>query len=151
MKKNVFILSIISLAFTLNACTSKGKEKAEAEKTELTAIDAAHNSQNSLDWAGIYTGTVPCADCEGIQVTITLNNDLTYEMSMEYLKEKRAKETFSGTFLWDASGSTITLGNIDEKTYPTHYIVGENILIQLDLEGNIITGELASNYILTKE
>jgi uncharacterized lipoprotein NlpE involved in copper resistance len=52
-------------------------------RTEVA--DPAHNSRNSLDWAGVYKGTLPCADCEGIQEEIRLNDDLTYEMVSTYL------------------------------------------------------------------
>ena len=37
--------------------------------------DPAHNSRNSLDWAGIYEGVLPCADCPGIQTRLTLSRD----------------------------------------------------------------------------
>ena len=40
-------------------------------------MDMAHNSQNSLDWAGVYQGILPCADCEGFDTVITLNWDET--------------------------------------------------------------------------
>ncbi len=33
-------------------------------------MSTGDNSQNSLDWPGTYTGTLPCADCEGIKTEI---------------------------------------------------------------------------------
>jgi hypothetical protein len=44
---------------------------------------------------------------------------------------------------------TITLEA--EDNFPKYYKIEENRLIQLDLNGNIITGELADNYILKNQ
>jgi len=113
------------------------------------AIDAAHNSQNSLDWAGTYTGVIPCADCEGISVSLTLHPDETYLLSYSYLgKGNSFPIMISGKFSWNEAGSTIFLN--DAKGFPPYYIVGENRLIQLDMEGNPITGALADKYVLEK-
>ena len=42
-------------------------------------------SKNSLDWAGVYTGTIPAADVEGINVRMKLNKDNTFELTYEYI------------------------------------------------------------------
>jgi len=136
MKRLVFILNVI-LLFALSACTSKGK--------------TCNNPQNSLNWEGTYSGVIPCADCPGIETRITLNTDETYYISWKYQEKRNAAHQNAGTFRWDAGGSTITLGNFDKDKYPVRYKVIENQLIQLDMQGNIITGDLAQNYILTKE
>ncbi|MGL2964467.1 copper resistance protein NlpE N-terminal domain-containing protein [Flavobacterium sp. RSB2_4_14] len=108
-----------------------------------------HNSQNSLDWQGTYKGTTPCADCEGIATEITLNTDLTFSLKTKYLGKGDGKVfEEKGTFVWDKSGSTITLTDLKGK--PNQYKVGENRLIQLDMNGKIITGALAEKYVLTK-
>ncbi|GMO28567.1 MAG: hypothetical protein Ta2F_03930 [Termitinemataceae bacterium] len=135
--KKVFLLFIAALAFFgLDACKSKSK-----------AIDAAHNSRNSLNWDGVYKGVVPAADGPGINVEITLNTDQTYSISYQYIDRGEEVFTESGTFKWNDEGSAIVL---DVKDMPPHYKVGENILIQLDMAGEIITGALADNYVLKK-
>jgi len=131
MKKYIFVLSIICLL--LNACNSDG------------------NVQNSLDWEGSYFGVIPCADCSGIETFITLNANETYYISWKYREKENTANQNVGTFRWDANGNTIVLGNIDEGRYPTRYKVGKNQLIQLDMAGNVITGNLAQNYILAKD
>jgi len=145
MKKTIYVASIIAVLFiNLASCTSKSGSK---EAQDGVVIDAAHNSRNSLDWDGIYTGIIPCADCEGIKVQITLNFDETYQVSYLYLGKSDIPETFSGKFTWDAAGRTITL---DTENFPSRYKVGENRLILLDMEGNLITGQHADMYVLTK-
>jgi len=113
-----------------------------------TPIDS-HNSQNSLDWQGTYKGTTPCADCEGIETEVILNTDLTFVIRTKYLGKGDGK-TFEekGNFVWNKTGESISLQGL--KGRPSQYKVGENRLIQLDMEGNAVTGALAEKYILTK-
>ncbi len=52
---------------------------------DTVAAPDKSNSANSLDWAGEYKGVVPCADCEGIETSLTLNMDQSYQLSTIYL------------------------------------------------------------------
>jgi len=148
MKKFVSILSIICLVFVLNACKSDGKK--QTDEGVAVQIATGDNSRTSVDWEGTYFGVVPCADCPGIETRITLNNDETYHIGWEYQDKDDEVFQLSGTFQWDADGGIITLGGLDEALFPNRYRVGENRLFQLDKEGNVVTGDLATNYILNK-
>ncbi|MDR0537096.1 MAG: copper resistance protein NlpE [Tannerellaceae bacterium] len=149
MKKIIFLLSATSFLLAFQSCKSKPKTE-QSEDTTVEITHMADNSQNSIEWEGVYTGVIPCADCEGIETSITLNTDLTYKMSMTYIGKDGAPEVFEGSFQWDDEGSNITLGGIREGVMPTKYKVGEYRLFQLDMEGNMIAGELADKYVLTK-
>ena len=141
MKKIIYATTLIAtLLLVLTSCKFQSKEP---------VIDAAHNSRNSLDWAGTYTGIIPCADCEGIKIQLTLNDDETYEISYLYIGKSDMPYVFSGTFTWDDTGSKIILPR-EDFDFPISYQVGEGKLFQLDLDGNPITGEFAEMYILTK-
>jgi len=106
-----------------------------------------HNSRNSLDYEGTYTGTFPCADCSGIYTEITLSGD-NYKMTQVYQGVEEGDNSFeeSGTYTWNNNGSIITLGG--DKT--EQYQVGENMLLALDENGKRIAGDLADLYILRK-
>jgi uncharacterized lipoprotein NlpE involved in copper resistance len=120
------------------------------DSNEITAaIDSSHTAQNSLDWKGTYKGVTPCADCAGIVTEIMLHEDSTYMMSVKYLGKKDSKEIKSeGKFVW-ADGSTIELQGI--KDAPSKYIVQENKIVQLDMNGKQVEGNLANRYILKKD
>lgn len=109
--------------------------------------DAAHSSQNSLDWPGLYSGVVPCGDCEGIRTSLRLAADGTYLLQRQYVG--RSDEIFEsrGSFMWSADGCCIVLGQEDA---PNQYQVGENLLFQLDMEGRRIAGALAALYVLQR-
>ena len=135
--KKMFLACVAALSlFGLSACGSPAN-----------AIDAAHNSRNSIDWAGVYSGVIPSASGSGINVEIVLNNNGTYNISYQYIDHPEDIFSESGNFNWNSAGSAIKL---DVKDLPPHYQVGENMLIQLDMAGKKITGAFADNYILTK-
>jgi uncharacterized lipoprotein NlpE involved in copper resistance len=106
---------------------------------------------NSSNWAGTYAGIIPAADTEGINVKITLNADKTYSVEYQYIGKSDDIFTNTGTFNLNSEKNTIMLNKEREDDFPKHYKLGENTLTQLDLAGNIITGELADNYILKKQ
>jgi copper homeostasis protein (lipoprotein) len=114
------------------------------------SLPIGDNSMTSLDWNGTYKGVTPCADCEGIETMITLNLDKTYALSTKYLGKKDVKTYMkTGKFEWSADGGSVTLKGITNA--PSQYRVGENKLFQLDMQGKMIEGGLASKYILAKQ
>jgi len=116
---------------------------------EKQLIDS-HNSRNALDWQGTYKGITPCADCEGIETKVILNKDLTFVIQTKYLGKGDAKVfEEKGNFTWDNTGGIVMLQGL--KGIPSQYKVGEKRLIQLDMEGKVITGPLAEKQVLIKE
>lgn len=108
-----------------------------------------HTAQNSLDWQGTYSGVLPCADCEGIETELKLNNDQTYSLTSKYLDgENSGTDTLTGTFIW--KGNNVQLERKIKDIRPDVFKVEENQVKQLDLEGKEVTGELANAYILKK-
>ena len=106
----------------------------------------ASKTKNPLDYEGTYTGILPTAGGMGMLVTITLEND-TYIKKTEYVDKDGVYED-RGKYTLNKEGNIITLDGIDS---PNKYLVDENSLIQLDIEGNRITGELADHYVLQKD
>jgi uncharacterized lipoprotein NlpE involved in copper resistance len=113
--------------------------------TEQNEIDI-HNARISLDYEGVYNATMPTASGVGMVVYITLGNT-NYVKITKYLSNNHSFIE-RGEYSWNEAGNIITLKGITNA--PNKYFVGENILIQLDMDGNMITGELADMYILHK-
>jgi heat shock protein HslJ len=107
-------------------------------------------SGNLINWEGIYSNVVPCADCEGIQTTVVLNKDMTYSLITKYLSKDTNVYSQKGNFLWNKQGNRITLKNIDPNAFPTKYIIEENKLIQLDILGNPLEETMQLYYTLEK-
>jgi heat shock protein HslJ len=105
-----------------------------------------HTSQNSLDWAGVYAGVLPCADCPGVKTSLTLNRDGSYELSTLYLDRQVAPRIVRGRFSWNAEGNAIAL---DANGYGQRFAVGEGRLAQLNRDGSA-AGAHSPNRVLTK-
>jgi uncharacterized lipoprotein NlpE involved in copper resistance len=145
MKKLFIVVAAIGLMYSCGGNTQKSQEQTPDKSAQVAD---EHNSQNSLDYAGTYIGKLPTAGGEGMIVTIELG-DSTFVRKTEYAgKEDKSLEE-KGKYSWSTEGSTIILEA--GKDSPNQYLVGENILIQLDMEGNKITGDMADLYILKKQ
>lgn len=138
-------LVLFFIAFSLLSFTSC--EKRSSIDSQELSVDG-HTSQNSLDWSGKYEGTLPCGDCEGIEIIITLTKDKSFKRETVYLGKSSEVFIEEGSFSWNDAGNTIILDKVEESS--NKYFVNEISLIQLDMEGEIITGELANNYVLRK-
>lgn len=150
MKK--LAISCLSILFVSISCDKKEKSKQSNEvttdSTPVGVIDH-HTAKMSLDYVGSYKGITPCADCEGIETTLYLSNESKYVLQTNYLGKKEAVVNEKrGTYSWNEVGNTVILSGI--KSGPSQYFVGENYVVQLDMEGNKIAGDLADNYILQK-
>ena len=140
---------IALLAFTLMSCTNQGNKNQDATTNDETVVDM-HTSEISLNWAGVYEGTMPCADCEGIETTVELRDNNTFTATINYLGECDKAHTYTneGTFTWEDSGQIVTLVAEDDIS---QYKVGENHITMLDANGEVNTGELADFYVLKKK
>ncbi|MBT9491014.1 MAG: copper resistance protein NlpE N-terminal domain-containing protein [Paucibacter sp.] len=113
-------------AIALSACAPL---KGDASTAAVMAADPAHSSRNALDWAGTYAGTLPCANCPGVQTRLRLNRDQSFELSVQYLERDPAPKVSRGRFSWQADGNAITL---DEQGSGRQLLVGEGRLALLD-------------------
>jgi uncharacterized lipoprotein NlpE involved in copper resistance len=102
---------------------------------------------NASKYEGTYVGNLPTASGMGMIVSITLEKD-TYSKKIEYIGKDGVFET-KGKYTLNKGGNTIILDGVTDA--PNKYLVAENSLIQLDMEGKRITGELADRYVLKKE
>ncbi len=113
-------------------------------KTRNQAAAAA--AENSLDYAGVYLGTIPCADCAGIRLTISIDHDGNFIRTMKYLTDREDDMEFTdrGSSEVDKNHTVLTLG--EDK-----YRIGPGTLTVLDPEGNFIEGILTELYVLKKQ
>ncbi|OOF18701.1 hypothetical protein BZJ17_15985 [Salinivibrio sp. IB574] len=175
--KKAFVLAPLALVAVLVGCEQQANDK-PATETQVenavenvqagaeqamdsaeNAVDAAgdavsdmvdhHNAKNSLDWNGTYQGVVPCADCEGIETSLTLNDDNTYVLTKTYLGKEGEALKEEGTFTWGDMGTIVTLQGLTDT--PNQFFVAENQIIMLDMNGERIDGDLADMYVLKKQ
>jgi heat shock protein HslJ len=128
--KSVLIVCIS--AAVLSGCISRKEGSGPVGSQEIAIPADMHTSQNSIDWAGVYEGTLPCADCPGIKTRLMLKRDGSYELSTQYLDRQPAPLVVRGKFSWNAAGNAITL---DVNGSGQRYAVGEGRLSLLNRDG----------------
>lgn len=116
--------------------------------TASLAHAAPHNARSSLDWQGLYIGTLPCASCPGFYTELQLLGKRSYRIS-ETAEDKGEFSTWvqRGRFSWQRNGNSIRMGQGSDQRL---YLVQENALEQLAANGDRVTGELAPHYRLHK-
>lgn len=148
----VLLISALAACSSSADTTDEGPQDGGPSEPHFPSVpDPAHNARNALDYEGIYEAVLPCADCEGIETRIELFPEQQYRLETRYTGESEEVFISEGRFTWNEAGSTITLENVAAEERPNQYFVAENRLIQLDKDGERITGELADAYELPKQ
>src|SRR5688572_20487212 len=118
----------------------------ETSKSDSTVVTVKQVDSVALGYAGTYSGYVPCADCDGIVTYLVLKPDMTYRLEETYAGKSDTAKRYNGT--WVRDNKKVVLD--DRGSVRTSYLSEDNKLIQLDNEGNRITGNLGNKYMLTK-
>jgi len=146
MHRSVWSLTLITCALSsgLGACASTTTQAAA-----VPASSAPAASEHNAKAAGVYLGTTPCADCQGIQTSLLLRPDGTYQLATKYLGKPGELQVTHGKVTWNAAGTQITLSGVTDGA--NQYLVAEDRMRQLDLSGQRITGDLADKYVLLRQ
>lgn len=164
MKKFLIIFLLFPLGFSCDppadeTTANKVPEYADEEIAD-NVIDQPAADPNEVileadaaEWL-IYEGTVPCADCQGIQMRLKLENksgadDKAYELTETYLGTKDGNRSYQSRGVYQ-----ITFGHENDPAAILITLVDKNndlrVLIQeesenltlLDQEGKIINSKL---------
>ncbi|HAW91995.1 MULTISPECIES: META domain-containing protein [unclassified Arsukibacterium] len=112
--------------------------------SETTKSIATNFEQIFIDNNVSFSGTLPCADCPGIQYHLNLYRDGRFEVRQEYL-ERGEINIIKG--IWLLEKRNLHLVN-QQHTLPAFYFSNNNQLAMLDLAGKPISSAL--NYQLKR-
>ena len=131
--------------------TASAEQAVEGGPTDvLKAVDNAP-APEGLDvraFAGSFSGTIPCADCPGIDATLTLEADGSYATHDVY-QERDTSFDSSGTWTVEEAGRRIRLDpNSKDEQDRLYEVVSNDELRMLDADGNPIESGL--NYTLVR-
>lgn len=141
----------------LAACGQKAETPAET--TTTTAPAANENATGTVDataaaagtptvtnWAGRYVGKMPGADGKGVDATLVLKDDSSYDLSTVPAGSTTATKV-SGKFVWGPDGKIVVL---DAAGGGTQVLIAEGGANVLDAEGKPYTGADATKWQLRK-
>lgn len=130
----------LTLLLTVSFLISCNRPKDQQETTTLGT------EQPELNVPAMYTGTLPCADCPGIDYQLILEEDQFTEI---YNYQDRSPGRFEETGSWKIEADTLTLVGL-ENLILKRFLLDEEKLILLNLQNEQITGDLADMYVLQK-
>ncbi len=134
MKKISHILLFLPLILT-TAC--QFNEQIIADKNSANIPSTYH---------GVYKGTLPCADCPGIESKLTLNEDTTCTYENNYLDTSDGLVTYTGNYT--VKDNLLTL---QTNAAPIYFLSKGQELLLLDNELKPAQGTLAPYYTLKKQ
>lgn len=130
-------------ALLLVACGGNATKKSAATKAAPAAETSAAEAPA---YCGTYRGTVPAADCPGIELTLTLSPDGRYVQTWNYI-EREGIFTDRGPYM--VEGDVLTLQPEDDGVALYYKLDGERLL-KLDADRKPLDGEQAPYYELRK-
>lgn len=160
MNRNRILLAIALSCFAVAGC----KRESEAPPAPAAAPAAApteaiksavisevdHNSPASAApafdvkaFAGTYGGTLPCADCPGIDTTIAFTPEGGYTMSEVYQDGDASSFVVKGTWTVKEDGKSLLLDPEDKQEMDRWFeVISPNELRALDKDGKRIDSKL---------
>ena len=126
--------------------------KARAQTHESAMPDNHSNHiEKSRDFHGVFYGFLPCSDCNGIKVTLSLKQNNLYLLVSQPARESSREFYEKGKYTWNEETHTVELIPRDNKILPRQYFIqDEGTLVQLNEEGKVIPKNLAKNYTLQR-
>jgi uncharacterized lipoprotein NlpE involved in copper resistance len=130
---------------TAPATAASGTSGPEPEVVATEATLAQSGVQPGADartraLAGTYTGTLPCADCPGIDETLVLGADGGFVLTDTYRERPGSENIVQGSWSFE-DGTRIRLDpGSKEQRDQLYAIDGEDALVALDMDGKRIQG-----------
>ena len=146
-------LSCLALAACKREAEARPATVAAAPTEEIKSAVISEIDQNSPSsaapgfdakaFAGTYGGTLPCADCPGIDTSIAFAPEGGFTMSEVYQDSDSSSFTLKGTWTVKEDGKTLLLDPEDKQERDRWFeVVSGNELRALDTEGKPIDSKL---------
>ena len=138
MKK--MILPVLLTGLFAVSCSKK--EEAKAETPQAVEADSAQAQPEEAAKAeapkkhvGEFSGKVPCADCPGIEMKLTLNEDGSFLLDETYLEKKDGQFNAKGSYEVSEDGAFVTLKE-EGNDKPRVFLVEEDAVYLVEKVGD---------------
>lgn len=134
---------LLALSILLFACNAD-------QRSATPPDDLAHDVdtlKQSYRFNGVFSGTIPCADCPGINTIVEFLPDQTFYERMDYIGRA---STFADSGTWKQQDSIVTVSFGAQSQNKYFGIMNDSTITMLDADKNRITGPLAHLYLLSR-
>lgn len=126
---------LVAVAMALAACGgSSGDGKGGTLSDSVVTVPSVPTVTVAAVAPNSFSGTLPCADCAGIETTVALFSDTTYRLREAYQGKPGAPAVSMGR--WTHDGATLTLDGVGRTV--KFAVAGEDSLRLLDQSGQPI-------------
>lgn len=140
--KICILLSFLSFGI-LAGCTS-----------ESSQINVSTNTADTIVAMGKYEGVMPCADCDGIATTLSLNGDGTYDLTTTYQDTvndvSKDELTYTNSGIYERNDAMVKVITPSSGEILLFKVLDDNKLLRVSEDGTEPMPELYENYILKK-
>lgn len=134
--KKFLLFGALALTVAFASCNNK-QTKADATANDSVAVVS---DTVAPSFVGEYEGTLPCADCPGIQTYLKLDSDTTYLYKQNYLERgDQGKVEQSGVFTINNDVITLITPSSGEKIY---YKLLDGAVALSDSVGTLAEGQI---------
>jgi len=154
--RNALLVTVVIAA--LSACKPQAPAEPPAPPAQpeaaaapaAPAADALPSTQgapfDAKAFAGTFTGTLPCADCPGIDTRLVLAADGTYTITESYQSRSAPELKGDGTWTAEENNTRLRLDpNSKSDNDRLFAILSNDEIRQLDMEGKPIDSTLPYN------
>lgn len=131
---------LISLAFLPFTTCDRNPKNEKAVKSPT-----AKQKNLEIQLPAMFSGTLPCADCPGINYRLIIEEDSFTEIS-NY--QDRSSGRIEKTGRWISNGDTLNLQS--NNTIIKKFLINKSELTLLDQKNQEITGSLSDRYVLER-
>ena len=144
MKRSI-LLSLIALG-VLSGCASTNDDAQISSN--------ANALEPSVLTLGTYDGIMPCADCDGIATSLSLNADGTYDLTTIYQNSINdvAKDelTYTNSGVYESNGDMVKVITPSSGDVLVFKVLDDNSLLRVAEDGTEPMPELYDNYIFKR-
>ena len=141
IKTLLYYAFIFPVILSCNNASDNSTGKKDSTVVEKKTVDSV-----AMKMSGLYSGNIPCADCAGILTYLSLDPDMTYRIEETYVGKNDTAFRYTGTC--KREGDKIML--YENNQVRVSYLPENDNLVQLDIEGKRISGNLGDKFRLVR-
>jgi uncharacterized lipoprotein NlpE involved in copper resistance len=142
-----FFLSLLIIVF-VDARAESDKQLQEKvlrarEMNQQHAEHAGHENSaaSNSQFRGVFYGYLPCDDCDGIKMTLSLKQNNNYLLVIQPARESNREYFEKGKYDWNEQNGTLLLTSRKESKIRRYRIEDAGALVQLNPDGSRVSGD----------
>ncbi len=146
-KLTLILLSVLIVSYNPVLARSDMEIMGDVQRAREMARQNGDHSKHmesvdeSQKFRGVYYGYLPCKECAGIKMTLSLKNKKNYLLVTQYAQASNREYYDKGKYKWDEKTSTVTLTSRKDSSVRKFFIKDEGTLVKLSSEGKLMKGD----------